>query len=42
MPKEAVEYYYCEEKKSLKEMSIIFQASEKALEIRIKNLGLKN
>ncbi len=42
MPKDAVEYYYCEEKKSLKEMSVIFQASEKALEIRVKNLGLKN
>ena len=41
MPKEAVEYYFLEEKKSCKEMAVIFQTSEKALEIRIKNLGLK-
>lgn len=40
MPKEAVEYYFLEEKKSLKEMSVIFQMSEQALRIRIKNLGL--
>jgi hypothetical protein len=40
MPKEAVEYYL-EEKKSLKEMSVIFQMSEQALRIRIKNLDLQ-
>ena len=40
MPKDAIEHYYLEEKKSLKDMTIIFQVSERALEIRIKNLGL--
>jgi len=39
MPKGAIEYYVGE-KKSLKEMSTIFQVSERALEIRIKNLDL--
>ncbi len=42
MPKEAIEHYFLEEKKTPKEMTIIFQVSEKALEIRIKNLGLKH
>ena len=37
MPKDAVEYYYCEEKKSIRQMTKIFQMSERALQIRIKN-----
>ena len=41
MPKEAIEYYVREEGKSIKEMTSIFQMSERALGIRIKNLGLK-
>jgi Zn-dependent peptidase ImmA (M78 family) len=41
MPKEALEHYLKEERKSLREMSSIFQVSVKALEIRIRNLGLQ-
>lgn len=40
MPKEALEYYLKEEEKSFEEMSIIFQVSQKALKIRVNNLGL--
>lgn len=41
MPKEALEYYLNKENKSLDEMSIIFQVSQKALGIRAGNLGLQ-
>ncbi len=41
MPKEAIEHYFLEEGKTPKEMTVIFQVSEKALEIRIRNLALK-